>query len=65
MFCTIFNFQTRSREEFLELFYVKYQESIDRIIEKQTKKKAELDSRFDDLGKRLLIYAKKITEGKQ
>ncbi|MBC5657117.1 hypothetical protein DXC57_08730 [Clostridium sp. TF06-15AC] len=55
----------RTREEFLELFYVKYQESIDRIIEKQTKKKAELDSRFDDLGKRLLIYAKKITEGKQ
>lgn len=52
----------RTREEFLELFYTKYQESIERIIEKQTKKKLELDDRFDELSRRLLLYAEKIND---
>lgn len=50
----------RTREEFLELFYLKYQESIDRIIIKQQKKKAELNDRFDNMKKRLLLYNKKF-----
>lgn len=39
----------RTKEEFLDLFYRKYQESIDRIIEKQNKKKKELEGRFSKL----------------
>ena len=54
----------RTREEFLDLFYTKYQESIDRIIEKQTKKKSMLDDRFDELKRRLLLYAEKIKQSK-
>ena len=46
--------------EFIELFYLKYQESIDRIIIKQQKKKAELNDRFDNMKKRLLLYNKKF-----
>lgn len=52
----------RTREEFLDLFYTKYQESIDRIIEKQTKKKSKLDDRFDELAKRLLVYTERINK---
>ncbi len=54
----------RTREEFLKLFQIKYQESIDRIIEKQKKKKAELDGRFDKLNERIISYAKKINSKK-
>lgn len=39
----------RTRMDFIELFYRKYSESIDRIIEKQTKKKEILNKRFEDL----------------
>lgn len=52
----------RTRDEFLELFYTKYQESIDRIITKQNKKKSELDSRFDAMRKRLETYNNKINK---
>lgn len=52
----------RTREEFLELFYIKYQESIDRIIENQTKKKSKLDERFDELAKLLSAYAERINK---
>lgn len=52
----------RTREEFLELFYSKYQESIDRIIKKQKKKKAELDKRFDDMRECLSLYNKKFDD---
>ena len=54
----------RTREEFLNLFHIKYQESIDRIIEKQTKKKMELDDRFDELKKRLSFYEEKMKNAK-
>lgn len=46
----------RTRDDFLELFYKKYQESIDRNIAKQMKKKNELNDRFDSMRKRLKIY---------
>lgn len=49
----------RTREEFLDLFHTKYQESIDRIIEKQSKKKEQLDSRFAEMKNRLKSYPKK------
>lgn len=52
----------RTREEFLNLFHQKYQESIDRIIEKQNKKKAVLDSRFEDMQKKLSSYAEKLND---
>ena len=52
----------RTREEFLELFYTKYQESIDRNIAKQNKKKAELGARFDAMKKRLESYNSKISK---
>lgn len=39
----------RTKEEFIELFYNKYKESINRNIEKQMKKKEELDDRFNEL----------------
>lgn len=47
----------RTREEFLELFYIKYQESIDRIINIQTKKKSKLDTRFTLLREKLNEYS--------
>lgn len=50
----------RTRDEFLELFYTKYQESIDRNIAKQNKKKSELNTRFDAMKKRLESYNSKI-----
>ena len=50
----------RTREEFLELFYSKYQESIDRIINKQEEKKAELNDRFENMRARLLSYKEKF-----
>lgn len=50
----------RTREQFLELFYKKYQESINRNIAKQEKKKAELDHRFQSLKERLESYNNKI-----
>lgn len=50
----------RTRDEFLDLFYTKYQESIDRNIAKQKKKKSELDKRFDTMKQRLLTYDNKI-----
>lgn len=46
----------RSREEFIELFYIKYKESIDRIIAKQKDKKSKLDKRFDAMRKKLKEY---------
>ena len=49
-------------EEFLELFYIKYQESINRIIEKQTKKKSKLDERFNELRHRLISYSEKFKD---
>lgn len=52
----------RTRDEFLELFYTKYQESIDRNIAKQNKKKAELNTRFDAMKKRLKSYNSKINK---
>lgn len=48
----------RTREEFIELFYTKYQESIDRNIAKQMKKKGELNDRFEEIRKRVACYAK-------
>ena len=54
----------RSRDEFLELFYTKYQESIDRNIAKQNKKKSELDTRFDAMKQRLQTYDSKINKQK-
>lgn len=50
----------RTREEFLELFCTKYHESIERNIEKQQKKKAELNNRFDSMRERLKTYNDKI-----
>ncbi len=50
----------RTRDEFLELFYIKYQESIKRNIAKQEKKKSELDDRFNSMRKRLKTYNDKI-----
>ena len=54
----------RTREQFLELFYKKYQESINRNIIKQEKKKAELDDRFKALKERLESYNGKIHPSK-
>ena len=50
----------RTREEFLELFYTKYKESIDRIIAKQEDKKSKLDKRFSDMRKKLDTYNNKF-----
>lgn len=52
----------RTCDEFLKLFYIKYQESIDRNIDKQNKKKAELNARFDAMKKRLESYNSKINK---
>lgn len=50
----------RTRSDFLELFYTKYQQSIDRNIAKQMKKKAELHDRFEKMRERLQAYNDKI-----
>lgn len=50
----------RTREEFLELFYTKYKESIDRIIAKQEDKRSKLDKRFSDMRKKLDTYNNKF-----
>ncbi len=50
----------RTRDKFLELFYIKYQESIDRNIIKQEKKKAALNDRFNSMRKRLESYNNKF-----
>lgn len=52
----------RTHEEFLQLFYQKYQESIERIIQKQMEKKSTLDSRFSDMEKRLSSYLKNLQD---
>ncbi|MCM1287935.1 MAG: hypothetical protein NC240_06450 [Clostridium sp.] len=52
----------RTRDAFLELFYTKYQESIERNIAKQNKKKSELDARFDAMRQRLQEYDSKINK---
>ena len=52
----------RTRSEFLKLFYTKYQESIDRNIAKQMKKKAELHNRFETMKKRLQSYNDQIND---
>lgn len=46
----------RTKDEFLELFYQKYNESIDRNIKKQTEKKEKIDKTFRDLKKCLKDY---------
>lgn len=55
----------RTRDEFLELFYTKYRESIDRNIAKQEKKKAELDDRFNSMRKRLKTYGDNVNSNNQ
>ena len=50
----------RTRDEFLELFYTKYKESIERNISKQEKKKAELDDRFASMKEHLKTYNDKM-----
>lgn len=52
----------RTREEFVELFYQKYRESIDRNIAKQEKKKSELEERFEAMRQRMRLYAEKWIE---
>lgn len=47
----------RTREEFLELFFEKYQESIERNITIQNKKKTKLNSRFSTLKEKLNEYS--------
>lgn len=46
----------RTRTEFLDLFYKKYQESIKRNIARQQKKKLELEARFSAMKNRLSTY---------
>lgn len=48
----------RTIDEFIELFYKKYIESIYRIIDIQTKKKNKIDSRFNDVRKMISKYYK-------
>lgn len=52
----------RTREQFLELFYTKYMESINRNIANQEKKKAALNSRFESMKMRLNTYNKKLND---
>lgn len=49
----------RTIEEFIELFYKKYQESIDRIIYIQSKKKSKIDNRFVELRNKIEDYKQK------
>ena len=46
----------RTIDEFIELFYTKYQESIDRNLSIQSKKKEQLDSRFVSIRKQIFDY---------
>lgn len=48
----------RTIKEFVDLFHVKYQESINRNIEKQLKKKEELNDRFEKISKCIDDYSK-------
>ncbi len=48
----------RTIKEFVDLFHVKYQESINRNIEKQLKKKEELNDRFKKISKCIDDYSK-------
>jgi len=50
----------RTIEEFIDLFYTKYQESINRIIENQNKKKSVLDKRFEKMKKCIVEYNTKF-----
>ena len=49
----------RTIDEFIDLFYKKYQESIDRIIAIQLKKKNKLDLRFVELRNKIAAYQSK------
>lgn len=48
----------RTRDEFIDLFQTKYNESIDRIIGIQTKKKEQLNTRFEKIRRKMEIYNK-------
>lgn len=48
----------RTIDDFIELFYKKYDESIDRILEKQNKKKKDLIKRFDKIKGKIAKYYK-------
>ena len=48
----------RTREEFLDMFYIKYRESIERNIAIQNKKKSAIDARFSLLKEKLAEYPK-------
>lgn len=50
----------RTRDEFIELFYNKYNESIERNIAKQERKRDKLDNRFDKMRKRMKAYSDKF-----
>lgn len=52
-------FEYRENKEFIDLFYKKYQESIDRNIQKQLNKKSKLDERFNLIYKKLDEYKNK------
>lgn len=49
----------RTIDEFIELFYKKYQESIHRIMSIQTKKKEKLDNRFITIRQKIKDYQTK------
>lgn len=46
----------RSIDEFMELFYIKYYESIERIINNQIRKKNKLESTFNELNNKIEKY---------
>ena len=48
----------RTRDEFIDLFQTKYNESIDRIIAIQTGKKEKLNSRFEKIRNKMADYNK-------
>lgn len=50
----------RTREEFIDLFLEKYNESIDRNIQIQTKKKSKLNERFDLVKRKMSQYANNV-----
>lgn len=54
--------ECRTRNEFIELFFTKYQESIDLNIARQNKKKFELNTRFDAMKQRLQAYDNKLNK---
>lgn len=49
----------RSINDFINLFYKKYQESIDRIVHIQEKKKNQLDYRFENIKQKISYYQDK------